>query len=105
MYTCPECKGEKFLLTAFPPRKLKSGEHRSGQVQITCNTCKGTGTVDYVFPQEWIGKGKLLKDSRLINRITLREAAKMTGIPATVLSRMERGLAKPIHPFHVEEKG
>ena len=75
------------MLPAFP-------HSRKAMYGIPCHFCDGKGDV----PNEarlWRIDGRELKERRLLNLWTLRNASKLLNIPATALSDMEIGKAQP----------
>lgn len=63
-------------------------------IELKCELCNGTGKIkDEKI--DWIIKGQKLREYRLEKEITLRKAAKMLGMDASNLSKMERGIIKP----------
>lgn len=68
------------------------GVHRAGTME--CLTCKGTG--DDPRNQEWVARGKAMRDDRVRRGVTLSEAAHWYRISAPVRSDMEHGRIEPI---------
>lgn len=86
---CPSCDGFGKLFGAFTPKV------------ITCFTCQGKGFV----PKRsdiWIKQGEELKEYRLnVLKMGLREACRKYDYDASNLSKMERGLIKPLSPKEI----
>ena len=79
---CPQCKGIGYIFGLLPPIALK------------CDFCKGEGLVsDQQLLQRMQG-GKI-KEWRIKQEMTLRQAARKYNIDASNLSKMERGVIKP----------
>lgn len=86
---CPSCDGFGKLFGAFHP------------VVIPCPTCEEKG---YIPKRSdiWIKQGKELKEYRLnVLGLGLREACRKYNYNASNLSKMERGLIKPITPKEI----
>ncbi len=80
--TCPQCNGFKVLLTFH------------GQSLGKCDMCEGVG----IMPEHvsrWHPYGERIKAERIYRRLTLRAAAKLLGLDASNLSKMERGIIQP----------
>jgi len=82
MKMCQDCDGTGKIRPAF---HMKS---------IECERCLGFGRVPNAS-DEWIEKGKLLKEQRLSDRIPLREKANQLRISVKDLSNAERGIMDP----------
>jgi len=88
---CPECNGELFLRIAFP--------HNPNKCTMPCLQCDGLGEVPEEMTQ-WIEDGDILKEKRIAQKLTLRNAAKQIDdrdmvYMAIKLSSMERGVVEP----------
>lgn len=85
---CPNCKGNKKILLAFPPKHLING--------IDCYFCNGTGIHDGEYDQSWKELGNKLKQKRINKRLTTSKVARLLKMNRMDLVNMERGLIKPI---------
>jgi hypothetical protein len=94
---CPDCDGVGKQLYLFV---IKQDETCSPCEILTCIRCEGRGNVPDEMA-EWIRVGKLLKDTRLSHKKTLREQAIILGLKPSELSAMEYGRIKPVNPEHV----
>lgn len=83
---CPQCNGFGVLFAAFYEYSFK------------CDLCKGAGVIDDKKMID-IKRGHLLKVWRINQKLTLREAAKKHNIDPSNLSKMERGIIKPV-PYY-----
>lgn len=63
-------------------------------LELKCELCNGTGKISDE-KIDWIIKGQNIKRQRLDKQISLRKAAKILGMDASNLSKMERGIIKP----------
>lgn len=81
---CPSCDGSGELMA------LVDGPKFSGPRQVMCSCCRGVGTISSEHADR-IRKGKGMRDTRVSQRRSLREAARERGISAAELSRIERG--------------
>jgi hypothetical protein len=83
---CPQCYGNKvtigFACPGFRP------------IELECDMCRGTGEIgdEQVL---WIKLGELCKDARRERGIVMRQFALESGIDASAVSRMERGVDDP----------
>ena len=89
MILCTSCNG--FGLHYTRP-VFKDGKTKI--IEFSCELCEGTGKIDDE-KIEWILQGMKLRESRLLQNISLRKAAKMLNMDASNLSKMERGIIKP----------
>lgn len=82
MEKCPQCEGYGTLLDW----KLDP--------LITCELCRGTGKIK---KRSWYYKsrGEELREWRIAQELTLRDAALKYKIDPSNLSKMERGILKP----------
>ena len=83
---CPQCEGAREIirLLCIPC---------SEDATIPCPDCDGTGIVSDEHPQ-WLIEGQALKQRRIAAKITARKLAKVLGIDASDLSKMQRGFKK-----------
>lgn len=81
---CPGCDGSGKLMA------FVDGPKFSGLRQVICSCCRGDGTISTEHADR-IRKGKEMRDTRVAQRRSLREAARARGISPTELSRIERG--------------
>ena len=91
---CPKCNGEKYILPAFPNKKMLETPIEELKEFFKCQVCKGNGMVTDEMLQ-WIKDGDILKDKRINAKLLLREAARSLNINPSILSEMERGVIKP----------
>lgn len=63
-------------------------------IEMQCDLCNGTGKIEDE-KIDWIIKGEELKKYRLRKNFSIREAARVLGMDASNLSKMERGVIKP----------
>jgi excinuclease UvrABC ATPase subunit len=78
---CPNCIGG-FVYAAVPHADF---------IGVRCPVCNGTGK----FPSDYLylpKVGKLVKDSLIVRKLTLREAAKEYEIDVVELSLWKRGI-------------
>ena len=97
MIDCPKCKGGKEPLCcfpAFPNKKMLEKSNEELMKLFACMQCKGTGRVSDEMTQ-WIRDGEILKNRRISEKVTLRNACKLLNIQPSILSEMERGVIKP----------
>lgn len=86
---CPTCNGFGILFGAIMPLTLK------------CFTCNGLGLIDK-RSSIWIKQGEYLKNYRTnVLKLGLREACRKYTQDASNLSKMERGLIKPLSPKEI----
>lgn len=86
---CPSCSGFGKIFGAFYP------------LVAECDTCNGKGFIDDI-QTVWMAQGKMLKDYRLNElKLGLREACRKYGYDASNLSKMERGIIKPVTPKEI----
>jgi len=69
---------------------------------IKCDMCNGSGIVDS-NNLIWQKQGELLKNFRLKQLLTLRQAGLKYGVDYSNLSKMERGVIQPI-PYYLTLK-
>jgi len=91
---CPACNG----FGKHFSRPIKINDYIKS-VHITCDLCEGTGQIDN-RKWYWRALGYELKNIRLAKGISLRAAAKMLGVDASNLSKMERGVVEPRNLWH-----
>jgi hypothetical protein len=86
---CPTCDGFGNLFAAFHP------------IALTCPTCKGKCLIEMSVEKynQWLKKGKILRGVRLKQNLSLRDAAVTYKTDASNISKMERGLIKPVNYF------
>lgn len=98
MQTCPHCNGKGDTGPVHINRGSKPHEWRDN---VPCTLCMGSGQVsDDVI--EACALGKALRDKRVANDESLREASKRLGMSPAELSRLEQGrggMAAWRHPF------
>ena len=70
-----------------------------GKHSITCDLCKGKGRIKDKHVV-WRLQGEILKDERLKRKLTLRKCSAKFNIDPSNLSKMERGIIKPINIFN-----
>ena len=92
---CPTCNGEGWESVLFPKDV--------NVCSIVCTRCKGTKEVDDNTPT-WKVQGKILKDSRMSKRFTLRKACKQLDLDPIFLSNMEQGIIAPDMNLYKELK-
>jgi len=80
--TCPDCAGEKVIRAVACPGFRP--------IVLTCEACKGTGSVDDAFLARR-ADGERLRMERIARGLSLREEAKRLGISPVLLSDRERG--------------
>lgn len=80
--TCPNCSGHGTIMTFHGVNLGK------------CDMCLGTGKATH-NQMEWRKQGEAMKEIRISERITLREASQRLGISTIDLSKMERGVIEP----------
>ena len=86
---CPSCQG--------------FGQVYSNNKIINCGLCNGTGALADKN-ELWRKQGKSLKYHRLyVVQIGLRKSAKLLGVDASNLSKMERGIIKPYNVWKGSE--
>lgn len=90
---CPVCKGAKIMTAAHV--SYADGSHGYG-VDFPCDQCGGVGEVpDEML--EWIRIGREMRQARVGGEYrNLRGEAKRRGMDVVTLSRMERGVIKPV---------
>jgi len=89
MTTCPQCKGSGQSYC-----HLNYGERGGEWKWLPCTLCCG----DKEISEEqfgWLSKGKALRAARLSRNLILRDAAKLLGMNAVDLSKIEQGKASP----------
>ena len=86
-HICPTCSGIGLIFAALRP------------ISIKCETCNGTGLITNK-KQLWIKQGSHLRNYRLtVLKLGLREFCRKYNIDPSHLSKMERGLKKPVNIY------
>lgn len=88
MPICPVCNGNEKGF-AFVNRGPSHKSHT--QEEIVCLSCNGQGTVSAEMAER-INTGKEMRDRRLAQGLTLRQAASNLGVLPSQLSAVEHGI-------------
>ena len=99
---CPSCHGSGNMFGLFPTLKADIPKKNiKPYLGIKCDRCNGLGKVS-VECKNWIADGLILKEKRILKKITMRSAAKLLKMYPITLSKMERGIIKPNLRIHYD---
>lgn len=84
LVTCPKCTGVK----AF--EGIACGADGCRMIVSACDFCNGAGAVSPARAEAW-ERGRLMRDERVRQGLTLDEKAQLLGMAPEALSRLEHG--------------